>query len=281
MTFIRHFHRTIFSIRTRFACFALLAVTSSAHADWTLVQADAHPVVIHETSLYEAEVGQRLATNDIVETHGNANLQIEDDTGNVVALGPDTRVLLARDAHIALLRGWLKALNRCDTSVNCHAPVIETAHDRYTPGRDASVVIAASPSGYDDADALFCESGSVSVQPVANPRSKVAALQVSAGQFVARHAAMAPASAPATTASAAPASMAMAARPDAAFVAAIRERFDFARLHQGARADNSDGTPVFIPCRGALGIRGNRRYRCAFIFSLDEGVFPGAGAGLD
>ncbi|MFC0396995.1 hypothetical protein [Paraburkholderia rhizosphaerae] len=195
---------------SRLAGLGLIAIASQAHASWTLTQADAHATTIHDTSVYEADVGQRFASNDIVETASAAGLQIQNDSGDVAALGPGTRVLLARDAHIALLQGWMKLLHGCG-GADCTAPVIETQRGRYTPGVNAAIVIAASPPGYDDADALFCESGSVSVLPPANVRGKPAAIQLSANQFIARRA-----SGPSTG---------VAPRPDAAFLAAMPVAF--------------------------------------------------------
>ncbi|MFC0694419.1 hypothetical protein [Paraburkholderia humisilvae] len=196
----------------RFALFGLIAIAARAHASWTVAQADTPAAAIHDAQMVQVEVGQRLAINDIVETPSNAGMQIQDETGeNVLALGPGTRVLLARDAHIALLRGWIKALHACSAAVNCAAPVVDTERGRYTLGNHATIVVASSPPGYDDADAVFCESGSVSALSLPNAHGRLAAVQLSAGQFAARRA-----SSP---------SMIEASRPDGAFLAAMPVAF--------------------------------------------------------
>jgi hypothetical protein len=283
MPFFRLLRRTIFNVRTRFASrlalLGLLAVASHAHANWTLVQADAHATVIQEASVYEGDVGQRAAVNDIVETPSNSGLQVQDDTGDVVALGPGTRVLLARNAHIALLRGWIKVLHACGAA-DCTAPLIETVRGRYEPGVNTSMVIASSPPGYDDADAVFCESGSVSVLPLANARGKPAAavqLSVSANQFVARRA-----SGP---------SMVVAPRPDGAFLAAMPVAFRDAlhvlptrdaahdkpagNLRPVAYDDVSDWLQSALAVRTQSGTRFTDRFRArlsdpAFRHDIDE-----------
>jgi hypothetical protein len=165
-----------------------MVLGAHAHASWTLVQADTHATSIFETVLYQADTGQRFAVNDIVETPADGGIQIQDDAGNSVALGHDTRVLLTRDAHIALLRGWVKVLHACSTA-NCSALVIETARTSFMPGDESAAVIAASPPRYEDADVVFCESGTVSVLAIAGARGKPAPVQLAAHQFATRRAA--------------------------------------------------------------------------------------------
>ena len=132
-----------------------------AHAaQWTLVHADVPMTVIHDDMRYGAPVGQRLAINDIVAVASRDGVQIQDDeTGNRVALGPDTRVLLMRDERIALLSGWVKATSDCIGATHCVAPTIESTRLRVSLAPGATVVVAAGPSAYGPEDAVFVESG--------------------------------------------------------------------------------------------------------------------------
>jgi hypothetical protein len=204
----------MFRSPARFLPLGLLVLASHACAGWTLVQTDLRTVAIHETGLYQPEVGQRFAIDDIVETPSGGGVQLQDEAGNIVALGGDTRVLLARDAQLALLQGWMKVLRACNTE-HCAAPVVETARTKLTPGDGAALVIAAAPDGYADAeaDAVFSESGTASLLALtlAGARGKPAAVQLPMHQFAVRRAASPV--------------IAIAASPDAAFVAAMPVAF--------------------------------------------------------
>jgi hypothetical protein len=79
------------------------------------------------------------------------------------------------------------------------------------PGDETAAVIAASPPRYEDADAVFCESGTVSVLAIAGARGKPAPVQLATHQFATRRAAS-PAAA-------------VAASPDPMFVAAMPVAF--------------------------------------------------------
>jgi hypothetical protein len=120
-----------------------------------------------------------------VETPSGGVVQIQDESGNIVALGHDTRVLLTRDAHVALLRGWVKVLNAC-SAANCEPPVVDTERTRFTPAPRTALVIAAAPPGYDSADAVYCESGSAQVLALGKSRGKPAEVQIDAHQFALR-----------------------------------------------------------------------------------------------
>ncbi|MFP3586603.1 hypothetical protein SCB29_23475 [Paraburkholderia sp. SIMBA_055] len=164
----------------------LLALAPYAHAGWTIVQAGAPVTTIHESTVYRAGSGQRLAPDDIVETPPDSNgiVQMQDETGNVLALGSDTRVLLARDGHVALLRGWLKVQHVC-AGANCAVPVVETERMRVTPADPSALVIAASTPTYagDDANAVFCESGSAQLVTLGKPHDKPAQTAIPTHQF--------------------------------------------------------------------------------------------------
>ncbi|MBP0594790.1 hypothetical protein J8I87_35035 [Paraburkholderia sp. LEh10] len=112
-------------------------------------------------------------------------MQIQDENGNTVALGRDTRVLLTRDAHVALLRGWVKVLHACSVA-NYATPVVDTERTRFTPADGTALVIAAAPPGYDSADAVFCESGSPKVLAFGKSRSKPVEGRIDAHQFALR-----------------------------------------------------------------------------------------------
>jgi len=164
----------------------LLALAPYAHAGWTIVQTGAPVTTIHESTVYRAGSGQRLAPDDIVETPPDSNgiVQMQDETGNVLAMGSDTRVLLARDGHVALLRGWLKVQHVC-AAANCAVPVVETERMRVTPADPSALVIAASTPAYagDDANAVFCESGSAQLVTLGKPHDKPAQTAISTHQF--------------------------------------------------------------------------------------------------
>ena len=131
MTLSGTLDRTIRTACLGLAPLGLLAIASYAHADWTLVRADSPVTTIHAASVYQAGVGQRLSPGDIVEHSSGGVVQIQDEGGNAVALGQDTRVMLTRDSNVALLRGWLKVLHAC-TVASCATPVVETERTRFT-----------------------------------------------------------------------------------------------------------------------------------------------------
>ncbi|GAB2917778.1 hypothetical protein GCM10027093_65480 [Paraburkholderia jirisanensis] len=174
-----------FSMPARLLLFGLLAIASHAHAQWALVQADAPARAIHDTSRYVPQSGQRFALNDMIETSAQGGLQLQDPEGNVVALGADTQVMLTRDAHVVLLRGWLKVLHTCTGArPRCAIPAIDTVRLRYTPANGSAAVIAASPAGYPQADAVFVESGTLTLLSLAPAYgSKVAPAQLPMHQF--------------------------------------------------------------------------------------------------
>jgi hypothetical protein len=196
--------------QTLLALLVLVAITSRAQAAWQLVRADARPVAIHDTGLYQPDIGQRFGTDDIVETPASGGIQIQDEAGNIVALGHDTRVMLSRDAHIALLQGWMKVRNACNTN-DCAAPVIETERSRFLPAADTALVIAAKAAGYQDTDAVFCESGTASVSAIAGSHGKPVSLRVDAHGFATHSTAQEP--------------VTLATRPDSAFIASMPVAF--------------------------------------------------------
>lgn len=215
-------HPLIFGPLKRLVPLALLLTAPSANAAWTLVQADAPVTVIHETGRYQADAGQRFALEDIVQTPASGGVQIQDGAGDSVALGHDTRVLLMKDARIALLSGWVKVQHTCDThAANCTAPVIETARTSVTPADGSALVVAATAANYQapnapdttapTADAVFCESGTASMLSIAGSRNKGTPVKLDAHRFA--------------THSATSDTIAVTARLDPAFVAAMPVTF--------------------------------------------------------
>ncbi|MEX3786402.1 hypothetical protein [Paraburkholderia sp. BR14374] len=186
------------------------------------MQADTPVTVIHETGLYLVNGGQRFALDDIVQTPASGGIQIQDGAGDSVALGPATRVLLMRDARIALLGGWVKVQHTCDTqTAYCAAPVIETARTAITPADGSALVIAATAANYQTpnaqdttalaTDAVFCESGTVSMLGIGGSRSHATPVKLDAHRFA--------------THSTASDTITVSARLDPAFIAAMPAMF--------------------------------------------------------
>jgi hypothetical protein len=185
MTLSENLMRTLARASQRLALLGLLVIAPYAHAGWTLVRADTPITTIHAASVYQAEAGQRFAPDDLVENLTGGVAQLQDESGNLIALGPDTRAMLTGDAHIALLRGWLKMLHTCSVA-NCATPVVETARTRITVADHAALVIAAAPSGYASADAVFCESGAAQLLALDKAIARAAEVRLDAHQFALR-----------------------------------------------------------------------------------------------
>ncbi|SPB13801.1 hypothetical protein NOV72_01066 [Caballeronia novacaledonica] len=129
---------------------------SPAHADWTLARTDAPVALVRGTNLSTARAGDTLRDGDLLETHeGVAHLQGEH--GTLVALGPQTRAMLAADTRVALLHGWLKIAATACVSQACPAPRVDTERGPVDIGANAAAIIATR----DDAGAidLFSETG--------------------------------------------------------------------------------------------------------------------------
>jgi hypothetical protein len=164
----------------------------SAHADWHIVIADSAVVVIRGTLLYRADAGTQLRADDIVESASRGTVQLQDDVGNVLALGANTNVLLERDARVSLLSGWLKIAHLCSAQP-CAEPVINTERGALEltdnagsvlPGTQpspAAAIVAAIPSQHSTNAAVFSESGTqafITRGPTSSART-----QLTAGQF--------------------------------------------------------------------------------------------------
>jgi hypothetical protein len=166
----------------------------SVHAGWRIVIADSAVVVIRGTVLNRADVGEQLNADDIVESASRGIVQLQDDAGNVLALGADTSILLEQNAHVSLLSGWLKMAHWC-AGQPCAKAVIDTERGWLELADDAdgslqgarpvaaAAIVAAIPSqGRTDA-AMFSESGAQAFTAREPRGSARTSTQLAAGQF--------------------------------------------------------------------------------------------------
>jgi hypothetical protein len=135
---------------------ATFAGVSPARADWKLASADAPVAVIRGTTITAAHAGDTLRDGDLLESHAGV-VHLQDARGTLVALGPDTRAMLADDAHLALLHGWLKMAVASCAAGPCPAPRVDTQRGSLEIGAHAAAIIAA-PADADSID-MFSESG--------------------------------------------------------------------------------------------------------------------------
>jgi hypothetical protein len=154
----------------------------SAYAAWNISIADAPATVIRGADLYSTTVNQRVATGDMVESGTTGILLLQDDTGNVMALGPGTRILIEPNARVALLTGWLKIAHECTASA-CLAPAVETERGTLEIGDHAAAIVAAV-SAPDPVTEMFSESGIQKLEVPANSTSTPDNAVLAEGQFV-------------------------------------------------------------------------------------------------
>jgi hypothetical protein len=162
----------------------LLAVHAPfAHAQWAIAIADAPAAVIRGTNLYSVNVNQRLATDDMIQSGASGVLLLQDDAGSVMALGPDTRILIEANARISLLSGWLKVAHQC-AATPCVEPAVETERGRVDIGDHAAAIVAvlAAPDRVSEA---FSESGNQKLEAAANGASSPDSVTLAEGQFAA------------------------------------------------------------------------------------------------
>jgi hypothetical protein len=144
-------------MRNRFtaACFLFFALfaLATAHAA-VLTSADAPLRLIRGSTVYKAANGVALQKDDILES-GASGAQVEAGPDTILALGPQTRVLLdnlpldGRGAMQAvLLQGWLKVMDK-----NGHATVVTPAL-QLSFANGSAIVHAAEGQ-----DAVFAEEG--------------------------------------------------------------------------------------------------------------------------
>lgn len=173
VSFVPVFRRA--SARGALALFALAffaARAPLAHADVVLAFAEGPVTVIRGSSLYRTGEGAQLRDDDIIETDAGGSAQLEDGAGTVIALGPQTRVLLktpsvprepaARSVRISVLSGWLKAsravgsVQQPSPSIDIHGIVVKPASD----GRWSVVAMGSAQRAE-----FFAESGNDAIVP--------------------------------------------------------------------------------------------------------------------
>jgi hypothetical protein len=173
---------------------ALLAsVAPLAHAETVVAFADGPVTVIRGASLYRTTEGARLHDDDIVETDAGKSAQLEDGAGTLIALGPQTQVLLKTPAapqraaagpmRITMLSGWLKV----GSTANAAAPPLSIelrGLDIEPAGNGPWSVVAMADA---DRAAVFAESGDDAIV-VARAPAQTPRLMLRAGQFIERHA---------------------------------------------------------------------------------------------
>ena len=150
------------TLRGVLTCGCLLAA-SQAQAAWTIASADAPATVIRAANVYQLGVGEALRDDDLIESPPRGVVHLQDDAGNLLALGAQTRVLLQAGPRVALLDGWLKVAHPCAAA--CKALDIDTERGSIelgtNPTASAAVVVAALPGTDHDKStiAVFSESG--------------------------------------------------------------------------------------------------------------------------
>jgi hypothetical protein len=136
----------------------LAALSSPAHAAWTLVSADSPITVVRATNAFALGAGESLRADDLIQSSRQGVVQIQDDDGTLVALGAQSRVMLQADGHIALLHGWMKIAHACKAA-SCPQRVVETERGAIRLSTSASAAaIVATPDDAGDI-AVFSESG--------------------------------------------------------------------------------------------------------------------------
>src|SRR5258707_14854554 len=74
---------------------------SQAHANWTIASADSATTVIRGTNVYQLRAGEPLRDDDLIESALHSVVQLQDDAGNLLALGAQTRVLLQSGSRVS------------------------------------------------------------------------------------------------------------------------------------------------------------------------------------
>ncbi|WP_179401400.1 hypothetical protein [Burkholderia guangdongensis] len=181
-----------FCARCTVACLAL--VTPLAHAELVLAFADGPVTVIRGASLYRAGEGTRLRDDDIIETDDGKSAQLEDGAGTLIALGPQTRVLLAtsmatRDTaatpvRIAMLSGWLKIGRVAGAAAPLPSLSIDMPGVSIKPmnGAPWSIVVTAVTQSV----AIFAEAGDDALTLPIHDAGHASALTLRAGQYAER-----------------------------------------------------------------------------------------------
>jgi hypothetical protein len=140
-----------------------------------LTSADAPLRLVRGAAVYKAANGVALQKDDILES-GAGGAQVEAGPDVILALGPQTRVLLESlplDGHgpvqVALLQGWLKVMDKSG-----HATVVTPALQLGFANGSAIVHVA------DGQDAVFAEEGEQQLTAKARGPLKLAPEQYAA-----------------------------------------------------------------------------------------------------
>ncbi|RZF28428.1 hypothetical protein EVC45_17805 [Paraburkholderia sp. UYCP14C] len=165
-----------------------------AHAELVVAFAESPVTVIRGASLYRTGEGAKLRDDDIVETDAGKSAQLEDSAGTLIALGPQTQVLLKTPAQpqnaaagplrITMLSGWLKVA--CNVSTAAQPPLSIELHGldiKPAVNGPWSVVTMATA----ERAAVFAESGDDAIVVVRAP-AQAPKLTLHAGQYLERHA---------------------------------------------------------------------------------------------
>jgi hypothetical protein len=156
-------------------------IVPAAHADWSIAIADAPATVIRGMDVYSAGVNQRLSADDMIESGANGMLLLQDDAGNVMALGPGTQILLESKAHVSLLKGWIKISHTCAAS-SCLLPAVETERGTLEVGDHAAAIVAAvsNPAPVSE---VFSESGTQTLELPASSAPAPGSVALAEGHF--------------------------------------------------------------------------------------------------
>ena len=147
-----------------------------------LTSADAPLRLIRGAAVYKAANGAALQKDDILES-GAGGAQVELGPGAIVALGPQTRVLLASlpadgrgTLELALLQGWLKVLDQ-DGQAAVVTPALQVAFSK-----GSTIVRAGSEAGQ---DLVFAEDGEQQLTRLDKFEAKGKTLKLAAEQYAA------------------------------------------------------------------------------------------------
>jgi hypothetical protein len=135
------------------------ALATPAHAGWVLASTDAPLTVVRGATVTAAAAGDALRDGDLLESHDGV-AQLQDGHGTVVALGPQTRAMLAGDAHVALLQGWLKIAAASCAAAPCAQARVDTERGAVDIGVNSAAVFAVPEAA--DTFGIFSETGTQS-----------------------------------------------------------------------------------------------------------------------
>lgn len=178
-------------IRFFAACLLALCATLSlaraqapARPAAVLTLADAPLRLIRGATVYKAVNGAALQKDDILETDAGG-AQIEAGPDAIVALGPQTRVLLAAmpataqgALDVALLQGWVKLMDKGGRATVV-TPVLQVSLS------EGSTVVRAGPGASAGQDAVFAEDGAQQVARLDQADGKSKPLKLAAEQYAA------------------------------------------------------------------------------------------------